>query len=444
MSYGNDVEPTPYASASFQQEFGDGISLLGALVDLDLTSAVPTSSRAPDPAGSSGFHHQWDTAANARKPMMQPPRRKMEKVDESFHVSHTPSLSSASYAPAYESNANPPHRRENMARSLEVEDADNMYHHKKQRVMTWGMAPHAHRNAHMYPHSSYESPYRYRNTNDKERSSALPSMDPTDEHRYWSMGNSSYGYNQRPPYPVESSSYLHRATRDDTHFPIIPPHTESSRSTATASPKSSTEIRKHRYHHLHETILKTEAHCGSYHDEGDPEDDNNEGSIKSFSSFQIDRWDVRFKELVEYKKVHGDCCIPNNWKDNHPLAQWVKRQRYQYQKLKHGKPSTLTKDRQEALDELGFVWDVHGTTWDERLADLHAFRSLHGHGKVPLRYPENPALAIWAKCQRRHYKDYCDALETGKEWASATMSDERIQQLVQAGFVFCNRPSTKK
>jgi hypothetical protein len=167
----------------------------------------------------------------------------------------------------------------------------------------------------------------------------------------------------------------------------------------------------------------------------------------SFYSFQSNQWQARFDELVAYKNVHGHCCIPTKCQINYPLAQWVKRQRYQYRlKQQAGKKSTMTTDRQKALDDLGFIWDLHDAVWEERLNELYAFRTLHGHCKVPLKYPANPELAIWAKCQRRHYMTYCAAKNSHnlaeKEWTSGTMTLERIQKLTQVGFVFANRNKT--
>jgi hypothetical protein len=59
--------------------------------------------------------------------------------------------------------------------------------------------------------------------------------------------------------------------------------------------------------------------------------------------------------------------------------------------------------------------------------------------KVPLKYPANPELAIWAKCQRRHFMDYCNTVARGEEWKSNTMTMDRILKLAKMEFVFSNR-----
>jgi len=64
------------------------------------------------------------------------------------------------------------------------------------------------------------------------------------------------------------------------------------------------------------------------------------------------------------------------------LARWVKRQRYQYKLLQEGKRSTLSKDRVQALDDVGFVWDSQRAAWLERLGELKQFRKEYLHCNV--------------------------------------------------------------
>lgn len=109
------------------------------------------------------------------------------------------------------------------------------------------------------------------------------------------------------------------------------------------------------------------------------------------------RWQERFTDLVAYKQRFGNCCVPSQWSENPPLAQWVKRQRYQLKLQKEGQHSTMSVERKMALDKLGFTWDPHTAFWEERLEELERFRDENGHSNVPTKYPQNPQLAIWAK-----------------------------------------------
>lgn len=91
------------------------------------------------------------------------------------------------------------------------------------------------------------------------------------------------------------------------------------------------------------------------------------------------RWEERYEELKAYKERFGDCCVPSQWKENPSLAQWTKRQRYQLRLRKYGKHSTMTAARETLLEQLDFCWDPHETFWNERLAELEAYREEHGH-----------------------------------------------------------------
>eukprot|EP00934_Nitzschia_sp_Nitz4_P007519 Nitzschia sp. Nitz4//scaffold110_size71422//3123//4097//NITZ4_005862-RA/size71422-processed-gene-0.67-mRNA-1//-1//CDS//3329533053//7509//frame0 len=143
------------------------------------------------------------------------------------------------------------------------------------------------------------------------------------------------------------------------------------------------------------------------------------------------RWQERYEELVQYKERFGHCCVPSQWVESPPLAQWVKRQRYQLKLRNEGQHSTMSTEREAALNGLGFVWDPHTAFWNERFSELEDFRATHGHANVPTKYPENPQLAIWAKCQRRQMKLY---ISEGPN--KSNMTPDRIEKLNSLGFVF--------
>ena len=154
-----------------------------------------------------------------------------------------------------------------------------------------------------------------------------------------------------------------------------------------------------------------------------------DSSMLQLRPYQSDQWYEKYRKLVQFKRINGHCLVPNNWNLNSPLALWVKRQRYQYKLKNEGQHSTLTDEREAALEALGFVWDSHGAVWEERLNELRAFKNVRGHCCVPANFKENHQLAIWVKCQRRQYKLFCD----GKR---SNMTQERITKLVDLGFVW--------
>ena len=67
-------------------------------------------------------------------------------------------------------------------------------------------------------------------------------------------------------------------------------------------------------------------------------------------------WSERLEELKEYAKTYGNCNIPHRWPQNPSLGQWVSTQRAEYAKWKLQKPSTMTDDRKNALERIGFNW----------------------------------------------------------------------------------------
>ena len=153
-----------------------------------------------------------------------------------------------------------------------------------------------------------------------------------------------------------------------------------------------------------------------------------------FRSYQEEQWWERFTELMEFNKTNGHCLVPHKFPENPLLAQWVKRQRYQYKLKSRGDHSTLSDDRQQQLEALGFVWDSHRAAWDERFHELRSFKLSQGHVNVPSGYKHNPTLAVWVKCQRRQYRLF----QSGK---ASNMNEERVQKLNSINFVWNPRQS---
>jgi hypothetical protein len=148
---------------------------------------------------------------------------------------------------------------------------------------------------------------------------------------------------------------------------------------------------------------------------------------QGLSLLKQNQWFGRYDELCHFYKEHGHCLVPHQ---DHPvLAQWVKRQRHQYKLKTTCRHSTLTDEREAALEQLNFVWDSHEEIWDERFNELRSFKEVHGHCNVPTTFPEGPHLSIWVKCQRRQYKLYL----TGSK---SNINPYRISKLNETGFVW--------
>jgi len=143
-------------------------------------------------------------------------------------------------------------------------------------------------------------------------------------------------------------------------------------------------------------------------------------------------WDDRVKQLREYKNRHGHLKIPVSDPD---LGWFVSSQREEYRKRCDGKPSSLTDDRYNDLNQLGFVFvggkrkgaiKARRKTWDERYQELVAFRNANGHACVPQHYP---GLGYWVHAQRNQYR----LMKQGKK---SPMTNEKALKLSELEMVW--------
>jgi hypothetical protein len=144
----------------------------------------------------------------------------------------------------------------------------------------------------------------------------------------------------------------------------------------------------------------------------------------------------KYEELLDYRLKNGDCLVPNQFPPNPSLAEWVKRQRYQYKLKCQGQHSSMSDDRIACLAKLGFVWNSHDAVWETRYVELRQYKNKFGDTNVPSSYEANPKLAIWVKRQRRQYKFL-------KEGKPSTMTAYRVSKLNDIMFSWSGRKAKK-
>lgn len=157
-------------------------------------------------------------------------------------------------------------------------------------------------------------------------------------------------------------------------------------------------------------------------------------SVSRFSHHQDFLWLDQFQKLLRFKESFGHCNVPIAYPDDQALARWVKRQRYQYKRMKKGKPSSISITRIQMLESAGFVWDAHSVAWQEKFNAVAAYKKQTGHCKMPsssyaANQENSDQLASWMKRQRRQYR----LLVSGQP-SNITM--ERINALNSIGFVW--------
>jgi hypothetical protein len=124
-------------------------------------------------------------------------------------------------------------------------------------------------------------------------------------------------------------------------------------------------------------------------------------------------WEEGFSYLKVFKQREGHCRVPDEYKENgYRLGQWMRGQRVN--------KDTLSAERRNRLDDLGFVWDQLGLLWEKSYQELVLFKKDYGHCNVPAQWSSNPGLGRWVNRQRQ-------AKRAGK------LSTERIGKLQTLG-----------
>ena len=91
---------------------------------------------------------------------------------------------------------------------------------------------------------------------------------------------------------------------------------------------------------------------------------------------------------------------------------WVGRCRHCY------KAHKLSKERIDALTEIGFVWDAKEAAWRLQFEELKAYKQENGHCNV-----SEGKLGQWVQINRKFYN-------------AGRLSKERIDALTEIGFVW--------
>ena len=128
------------------------------------------------------------------------------------------------------------------------------------------------------------------------------------------------------------------------------------------------------------------------------------------------RWEEMYRELKKYQKEHGDCQVPQGFKDSPHLARWVNSQR------ERQRQGTMPEDRKERLDGLGFWWGTSNEDrWNAMFEKLKDFKEVNGHFHVPCSYKTDPPFSKWVTKQKANLR-------------SDDLTLERKEKLMSIGF----------
>ncbi|MCH8080713.1 MAG: helicase associated domain-containing protein, partial [Proteobacteria bacterium] len=126
-------------------------------------------------------------------------------------------------------------------------------------------------------------------------------------------------------------------------------------------------------------------------------------------------WMFWYGLLSNYVEDRGNCLISERFEiDGYKLGSWVSVQRT--------KKDSMSQERRDRLDQLGFVWNPYDAKWGKSYSHLKDFVEEHDHCLVPVEYEiDGYKLGNWVSVQRT-YKD--------------EMSQERRDRLDQLGFIW--------
>ena len=107
-----------------------------------------------------------------------------------------------------------------------------------------------------------------------------------------------------------------------------------------------------------------------------------------------EKWEEGFAHLVNFQELNGHCNVPRkHYVNGYNLGIWVGRQR--------NNKESISVARLQRLNDLGFVWDVADSVWEEGFNFLIAFKQQEGHCNVPKGYVvDGFNLGSWVNNQR--------------------------------------------
>ena len=138
-------------------------------------------------------------------------------------------------------------------------------------------------------------------------------------------------------------------------------------------------------------------------------------------SFHEQEWDAIYERLVAYKKQNNSTCVPRLYKADRQLAIWVGNQRIYFNTNK----SYLTKERNDRLNAIAFVWDPRAARWKTMYERRVTYKKQNTSTCVPKSYKADPQLARWVTNQRLNHRTNRPSLTTA-----------RVKQLNSIGFIW--------
>ena len=140
-------------------------------------------------------------------------------------------------------------------------------------------------------------------------------------------------------------------------------------------------------------------------------------------------WDEKFELLKEYKEEFGNCYLPFKLRYKKVnLGHWANTQRQAY---KGNDKYTITQERIDKLNSIGFIWDPLEYQWNEKFELLKQYKEEFGDCNVPTKFIyKREALGTWVGRQRKKLNSIKNKNDLLKE------DIEKINKLESIGFIW--------
>mmetsp|Transcript_14477 Transcript_14477/g.21926 ORF Transcript_14477/g.21926 Transcript_14477/m.21926 type:complete len:884 (+) Transcript_14477:31-2682(+) len=200
-----------------------------------------------------------------------------------------------------------------------------------------------------------------------------------------------------------------------------------------------------------QALKSLSSHTANDNSDSEEEKGRPERKISNFKSCEdnseLDLWERRYEELVQFKEEYGHCLVPKVYPENRQLSYWVFRQRGLYSGSKKQTGSNiLSKERIQKLKDLGFLFRAKHSKeqnevdaarrkpsldakWNKFYEAFLKYKEETGSCLIPKVFEENQPLSSWAFTQRHQMK-------RRKDGKHNLLTDERIKKLNDIGFVW--------
>ncbi|HEY8934092.1 MAG TPA: helicase associated domain-containing protein [Cyclobacteriaceae bacterium] len=110
------------------------------------------------------------------------------------------------------------------------------------------------------------------------------------------------------------------------------------------------------------------------------------------------KWQSKYQELAAFKKKYGHVKVPQYFKENKELGDWVSKQR------RSQTVGKLSDQRTNKLNDLGFLWKedierMREEAWENRYNELVRYKKSHGHIDRFKIKKEHYQLGLWMVTQ---------------------------------------------